>query len=551
MVLANPTAARFPKPTMHKLFGRLVELVLLTGSLSVFATDLPPLFNGVDFTGWKKVGGAVYEINDGVITGRDGDGSFGWLCTEKAYGDFFMELEVNIASGNSGIQIRSHLPDGKTMVGYQIEVDPSKRAWSGGLYEQARRNWLQNLTNNPEARAAFKVGEWNHYRIECRGDSIKSWVNGVPATDYHDAWDPDGIIALQVHAGTNVQVQFRNIRLQELPPVASTGQILFNGSNGIVLKQLGDRYRVEINGKLFTEYHFRGGAKPYCYPVLGPGEAAMTRKWPLEEEPEAEHDHPHHTGLFFGHQKVNGENFWTTNTGTKVEQQTIASIKSGTDWVALATFNNWISSKGEIVARDERTLRFYNRPNECVMDFEVTLKASEGAVTLGDDKDGMMAIRVPETMRALKFVPKGEKAKPGDGHIVLATGINDDGQSAVAAKDAKKEAQTWGKRAEWCDYYGPVAGKTVGIAIFDHPSNPRHPTWWHVRDYGLFAANPFGQHYFENLEDKDAGNFTVVRGKSATFRYRFFFHEGDEKQANVAGRYSEYVKESGETKDKP
>jgi len=87
-----------------------------------------------------------------------------------------------------------------------------------------------------------------------------------------------------------------------------------------------------------------------------------------------------------------------------------------------------------------------------------------------------------------------------------------------------------------------VQGKTVGIAIFDHPQNPRHPTWWHVRDYGLFAANPFGQHDFEKLADKNAGNFTIKAGQSATFRYRLYLHSGNEKDANVAQKYQEYLK---------
>ena len=98
---------------------------------------------------------------------------------------------------------------------------------------------------------------------------------------------------------------------------------------------------------------------------------------------------------------------------------------------------------------------------------------------------------------------------------------------------------TWGKQAEWCDYHGPVEGKVVGIAGFDHPANPRHPTWWHVRDYGLFAANPFGVHDFEK-KPAGTGNLTIPAGKSVTFKYRFYLHEGDEKQANVAARYKDY-----------
>ena len=105
-----------------------------------------------------------------------------------------------------------------------------------------------------------------------------------------------------------------------------------------------------------------------------------------------------------------------------------------------------------------------------------------------------------------------------------------------------RDGETWGKRADWCDYHGPVNGKIVGVAIFDHPKNPRHPTWWHVRDYGLFAANPFGRHDFEKLPDKTAGNLVVPAGQSITFRYRFYAHEGNEKQSKVAEHYADYVK---------
>ena len=181
-----------------------------------FAEDLRPIFDGKTLSGWESRGEARFTITEGVIIGQSDRGGHGWLCTKKAYGDFILELDVNISCGNSGVQIRSHLEPKDKMVGYQIEVDPSPRAWSGGLYEQGRRGWLQNLTNNPTARQAFKVGEWNQYRIECDGDSIRSWVNGVPAADYLDSMDLEGIIALQVHAGTNTTVRFRNLRLQDL-----------------------------------------------------------------------------------------------------------------------------------------------------------------------------------------------------------------------------------------------------------------------------------------------------------------------------------------------
>ena len=155
-----------------------------------------------------------------------------------------------------------------------------------------------------------------------------------------------------------------------------------------------------------------------------------------------------------------------------------------------------------------------------MFDFELTLHACAGDVVFGDTKEGSMAVRLAESMRL--------KTSAGQGHIVTSAGARDQG--------------AWGQRADWCDYSGPVEGKRVGIAIFDHPQNPRHPTWWHVRDYGLFAANPFGQHDFEKLADKSAGNFIIPAGKSATFRYRFYLHTGDELQARVARAYEQYVK---------
>jgi hypothetical protein len=190
--------------------------------------------------------------------------------------------------------------------------------------------------------------------------------------------------------------------------------------------------------------------------------------------------------------------------------------------------DNWVGPDGNIICTDQRTFRIHNRPgSERLFDFEITLRAVSGDLKLGDTKEGTMALRIAETMRLTKPTPKGQKPIPGAGHIVLSTGFRD--------------AATWGKRADWCDYYGPVNGKTVGIACFDHPQNPRHPTWWMVRDYGLFAANPFGQHEYEKTADPNAGDLTVPAGQTITFRYRILLHEGDEQQGRVAERYKEFV----------
>ena len=314
--------------------------------------------------------------------------------------------------------------------------------------------------------------------------------------------------------------------------LAATGILLTAGCahneagppKGVRITAEMDRLRVEINGHLFTYYHYAGVPRPYCYPLLGPEELPMTRRWPMEQTADEQHDHPHHRSLWYAHCSVNGLDFWTEGPKTcKIVHQKFLAIESGKKSGMIQSSNNWLANDGTIVCSDTRTLRVYDKPdNQRLFDFDITLQApADKAVVFGDEKDGAMATRVAETMR-LKH-----KDAPGEGHIVLSTGLRD--------------GETWGKRADWCDYYGPVDGKIVGISMFDHPDNPRHPTWWHVRDYGLFAANPFGVHDFEK-KPKGTGDFTLAAGQSVTFRYRFYLHEGDTEQAGVAGLYKEYAR---------
>ena len=292
---------------------------------------------------------------------------------------------------------------------------------------------------------------------------------------------------------------------------------------GVKITELPDKVRVEIGGQLFTEYHYQGAPHLYYYPVLNAAGLAMTRHYPMKKDlPDEANDHPHHRSLWFSHGSVSGVDFWSESPKAgKIVHDKFLEMKSGQDTGWIKSQNKWIAPDGKVVCTDETVFRVHNRANDRLFDFEITLKAPpDSEVVLGDTKEGTMGIRIAETMRL--------KGKVGKGHIVQSTGVRD--------------GDTWGKRAEWCDYYGPVNGKIVGIAIFDHPRNHAHPTWWHVRDYGLFAANPFGVHDFENKPaEPRAGDRTIPPGKSLTFRYRFYIHDGDEKQGQVAERYKEYL----------
>lgn len=196
------------------------------------------LFNGRDLTGWVQRGGkAVYTVENGEIVGRTvprTPNSF--LCTEASYGDFVLELEFKPMTGlNSGIQVRSLCYDQPTSItlggktfnipagrvhGYQVEIDPSARAWTGGIYEEGRRGWLKDLKENEAARKAFIANDWNRLRIECRGDTLKTWLNGVLAAELVDGVTAEGFIALQVHGVGDrtepMEVRWRNLVLQPL-----------------------------------------------------------------------------------------------------------------------------------------------------------------------------------------------------------------------------------------------------------------------------------------------------------------------------------------------
>jgi hypothetical protein len=294
--------------------------------------------------------------------------------------------------------------------------------------------------------------------------------------------------------------------------------------NNVKLTRTDGKVRVEVGGQLFTEYNFKDVPRPFFYPVLAADGTEMTRNFPMKKDvPGEAADHPHHRSLWFTHGNVNGIDFWAeggTNKGNIVNESVEHSIKNGVG--VINSRNKWVGPDG-----DETTVRIKGVPDGRILDYEVTLKAPAGKpVVFGDTKEGSMAIRLPLWMTPSHSQGKGKK------HEGTGTIINDSGQ---------RNDETWGKKSTWVDYYAPKDGKVYGVAMFDHPKNPRHPTWWHVRTYALFAANPFGKHDFEKLEDKKAGDLTIPAGQSVTFRWRFYFHMGDEKAAKIAERFKEYA----------
>lgn len=284
--------------------------------------------------------------------------------------------------------------------------------------------------------------------------------------------------------------------------------------------------RIDIDGQFFTEYQTKDVPRPFFYPVIGAAGENIVRNFPMKPGVEGEpQDHPHHKGLWFTHGLVNGMDFWSEVKDYGRQQHAgFGEIKADG---AKGTFNadtKWVTADGNPVLTDSRKITVTALPSgEKQLDFDITLKATEGDVTFGDTKEGSMAIRLcPQ----LTF--KGDDAT---GHAYNSA---DDKQKSI-----------WGKRANWVCYYGPdPKGSTVGVVMFEHPSNFRAPTTWHARDYGLFAANPWGLHDFEGKKDeKNLGDHTIKAGGSLTLRYRFYFAKGKPKPEALAEKFQAYSAE--------
>jgi hypothetical protein len=286
---------------------------------------------------------------------------------------------------------------------------------------------------------------------------------------------------------------------------------------GISIRERGPNLTVALDQKLLTDYRVDAGNKPFYFPLIGPSGDPTTRAYPMETVPGEDDDHPHQRSCWFTHGSVNGVDFWAEgkNSGT-IRETARTVVTQGPVLGRLATTNDWCGPGGSRVCQDQRVTTFYATHDARLIDFEIKVVATDGPVTFGDTKEGMFGLRVASSMDA---------AKKFGGKITNADGLTN--------------ASAWGQASPWVDYVGPVNGKTVGIAILNHPESFRYPTTWHVRPYGLFAANPFGWHDFGQAKK---GDHTVPAGQSITFRYRVILHEGDTGSAALAERFLSYGK---------
>ncbi len=305
------------------------------------------------------------------------------------------------------------------------------------------------------------------------------------------------------------------------------------------LEREGDTPYLQIlcDGKLVTRYHFKDVPRPFFYPVIAPWGEAMTRGYPMEPSDDEARDHPHHRSLWMGHLDVNGVNFWTEPVSHKnppegmrfgtIQHTGFGSLNAGEGELVITAHNDWLDPDGKVLLSDKRVYTFRkDARGRLRLDWDVTFEASEGDVVFGDDKDGLMAIRV---VPGLRLEPKDDGAE-STGRILTSEGV--EGRGA------------WGKRAKWVTYAGvDRGGKACGVALFDHPQNLRHPTWFHARHYGLLTANPFGIHHFEK-KARGEGDFRLAEGETLRQRYRLLFYQGEPDAAAL----DEVARQFGEAK---
>jgi len=295
------------------------------------------------------------------------------------------------------------------------------------------------------------------------------------------------------------------------------------------IKKEGEQHQVLIDGKLFVGYNTEDTAKPFLYPIIGPTGANMTRHYPMKKGVAGESDdHPHHTSLWFAHGGVNGVDLWHSK-GKAVKNVTSIITQPAPHHASIAATDIWLKKNNTAMADVATAYGFaILQDGSRVIDYQTNIEPADGVGQLlfADTKEGTMAIRLAPQLRL-----KGE--------VAAGKAINSNGD---------KDGKVWGKRAKWVAYWGVIDGETCGVAIFDHPTNLRHPTWWHARDYGLVAANPFGISDFERGKHKRGdGDYTVKQGETLKLHYRFVFFAGTAEQADIAGKYDQWVKQTTES----
>lgn len=317
--------------------------------------------------------------------------------------------------------------------------------------------------------------------------------------------------------------------------MTSTAQKSAGNDQGmqVVPNQAARRVDITYDGQPFTSYVWPVSLKkPVLFPLFTPGGITVSRGYPLDPRPGERVDHPHHAGMWFNYGNVNGFDFWNNSDAIKPEdrekmgsirQQRIVSTHSGRENGELVVETVWTTGKGQDLIQETTRFVFTHRANANVIDRITTLKALDRAV-FHDDKEGMLGLRMAHFLESP--TEKGGVFADASGRATKVATADTRGATGVyLTSEGKQGDAAWGTRGRWCLLRGETDGRTVTVGIYDHPSNPGYPTYWHARGYGLFAANPLGDSIFD--PKAPVHNFTMEKGSTSTFRFRVIFHDGE------------------------
>jgi len=493
------------------------------------------LFNGIDLSGWQELNGNhIWEVKEGMIVGRTVPGQpNGFLCTDRQFGDFVLELEVSIDTlmNNSGVQFRSlSYPEFKNgrVHGYQMEVDPKPQQWSGAIYEEgADRGWIYPPEKMSQAaKDAFvrddKQGhQWNRYRIEAVGPIMRTWINDIPVAHLVDDRYPKGFIGLQLHANNendpqgSFSIRFRNIRIKtgdlNLSPLDEVTVVnLLSGSEVVeeskkphLLRIMQDQAAGSIaifsdtNDQPILTQIAKKEERPYLHPIIAPdGKGEMTEYRPAH--------HPHQTGIYWGLKRVNERDYfmqWRSDywrgvsatvleeKGEKVSWQTVYDMLDENENTIMVETQNW-------------TMRQFD--DRYILDLEWKGEAKIDVV-MGKFYVGGLFIRMPWDKETI-------------GEIINASG--------------QRNMEGEGQRAIWSDIGIKVDGREdlAHIAIFDHPNNKGFPTPWRVdSQMGIGPSRQI------------LGDWKLEKGESEIIRYRLLIYTGEMDKAKLTEIWKGFV----------
>lgn len=308
------------------------------------------------------------------------------------------------------------------------------------------------------------------------------------------------------------------------------------------------RVDISVDGQPFTSYIWPARlAKPVLYPLWTAKGTIITRGYPLEARPDERSDHPHQVGLWLNYENVNGIDFWNNSEAIKaqdapkvgtIQHRAILSAKGGTDRGELEVEADWLTYDKKVLLREDTRYVFRGGPNFRSVDRITTLQAQYEKVIFADAKDGMLGMRVVRALEAPS--DKSELFADASGRATKVAKLDNAGENGVyLTSEGKKGEAAWGTRGRWCNLSGKVGDEPVTITIFDHPSNPGFPTYWHARGYGLFAANPLGEKIFSN--GKEELNLTLASHQSVTFRYRVLILSEITTSEDTEAAYNAFV----------